>query len=320
MWVRVAQRDQIGGWSVSLVLHLILLSVIWPTLQQLPAPVLTEPFRWNVTLVQSQQPSAPVMSSGEESLPHLDFRAVDAAAQKPAPPRSARPSLNRSPNNDNRMTAQPVAATRSTTVTVPPAPTQTSPKVLEEAPPTPSITEPMPVSQDSPPVPHEMAEQTQRLVASAPVQAEPASTTLPREGKTLSPSAPTRIETPAALHEPSDQLPRPPAPVPSTASSEASGPRADYSWLQRAVSRRLEELKRFSRPWLGDSTKLKVLVKAVVSNSGELVETEVVKSSGLARIDKEAVALVQRAFPVSLDEVIDRPQIVMRIPVTYSRD
>jgi protein TonB len=86
------------------------------------------------------------------------------------------------------------------------------------------------------------------------------------------------------------------------------------------VSRRLEELKRFSRPWLGDSAKLKVLVKAVVSNSGELVETEVVKSSGLARIDKEAVALVQRAFPVSLDEVIDRPQIVMRIPVTYSRD
>lgn len=306
MWVRVAQRDQIGGWSVSLVLHLILLSVIWPTLQQLPAPVLTEPFRWNVTLVQSQQPSAPVMSSGEESLPHQDFRAVDAAAQKPAPPRSARPSLNRSPNNENRMTAQPVAATRSTTVTVPPAPTQTSPKVLEEAPPTPSITEPMPVSQD--------------LVASAPVQAEPASTTLPREVKTSSPSAPTRIATPAALHEPSDQLPRPPAPVPSTASSEASGPRADYSWLQRAVSRRLEELKRFSRPWLGDSTKLKVLVKAVVSNSGELVETEVVKSSGLARIDQEAVALVQRAFPVSLDEVIDRPQIVMRIPVTYSRD
>jgi len=86
------------------------------------------------------------------------------------------------------------------------------------------------------------------------------------------------------------------------------------------VSRRLEELKRFSRPWLGDSTKLKVLVKAVVSNSGDLVETEVVKSSGLAWIDQEAVALVQRAFPVSLDEVIDRPQIVMRIPVTYSRD
>jgi len=86
------------------------------------------------------------------------------------------------------------------------------------------------------------------------------------------------------------------------------------------VSRRLEELKRFSRPWLGESTKLKVLVKAVVSNSGDLVETEVVKSSGLAWIDQEAVALVQRAFPVSLDEVIDRPQIVMRIPVTYSRD
>ena len=317
MWVRVAQGDQIGGWSVSLVLHLTLLSVIWPALQQLPAPVLTEPFRWNVTLVQSQQPSAAVMSSGEASLPHQDLHAVDAATQKPAPPRPPRPSLDRSPSNENRITAHPGAATRSATVTVP---AQTSPNVPDAAPPTSSMTDPLPASQESPPIPHEMAGQIQRLVATAPVQAGPTSTALPREVETLSPPAPARIETPAVMHEPSAPSPDPPAPVPSTASSEFSGPRADYSWLQRAVSRRLDELKRFSRPWLGDSTKLKVLVKAVISNSGELMKIEVVKSSGLTRIDQEALALVQRAFPVSMDEVIDRPQIVMRIPITYSRD
>lgn len=50
------------------------------------------------------------------------------------------------------------------------------------------------------------------------------------------------------------------------------------------------------------------------------MEAEVVKSSGVARIDQEAMSLVQRAFPLRLDYAIDRPQIVMRIPVTYSRD
>jgi periplasmic protein TonB len=94
----------------------------------------------------------------------------------------------------------------------------------------------------------------------------------------------------------------------------------DYSWLQQAVSRRLEELKRSSRPSLEDTSRLKVMVKAVVSSAGELMEAEVVKSSGLARIDQEAMTLVQRAFPMLLDHAIDRPQIVMRIPITYSRD
>ena len=100
----------------------------------------------------------------------------------------------------------------------------------------------------------------------------------------------------------------------------ASAPRADYSWLQRAIFQRLEELKRSSRPSLDDSRTLKVLVKAIVSNEGHLMDTEVVKSSGLDRIDKEAVALVQRAFPIQLDRALDRQRIVMRIPITYSRD
>ena len=50
------------------------------------------------------------------------------------------------------------------------------------------------------------------------------------------------------------------------------------------------------------------------------MEAEVVKSSGLDRIDQEAMTLVQRAFPMLLDHALDRQQIVMRIPITYSRD
>jgi len=95
--------------------------------------------------------------------------------------------------------------------------------------------------------------------------------------------------------------------------------KGDYAWLQQAVLLRLEELKRSSRPALDDAGRIRVLVKAVVSNDGELVEASVMTSSGLARIDQEAMRLVQRAFPLRFDRTLDRPQVVMRIPIIYQR-
>ena len=44
------------------------------------------------------------------------------------------------------------------------------------------------------------------------------------------------------------------------------------------------------------------------------------KSSGLDRIDQEAIALVQRAFPLQFDRTLDRQHIVMHIPITYSQE
>ncbi|WP_139077327.1 energy transducer TonB [Candidatus Nitrospira nitrificans] len=96
--------------------------------------------------------------------------------------------------------------------------------------------------------------------------------------------------------------------------------RPDYGWLQQAIFRRLEELKRSSRPSLDDSRPLRVTVKAVVSREGILLDSVVVKSSGLDHIDQEAMALVQQAFPMLLDRPLDLQQVAMRIPITYSRE
>jgi len=113
-----------------------------------------------------------------------------------------------------------------------------------------------------------------------------------------------------------------PAPSPPTVSDTAapSAIHSDYGWLQQAIFRRLEELKRSSRPSLDESRPLKVTVKAVVSREGILLDSAVVKSSGLDHIDQEAMALVQRAFPMQLDRPLDRGQIAMRIPIAYSRE
>lgn len=112
------------------------------------------------------------------------------------------------------------------------------------------------------------------------------------------------------------------ASLPATASDTpaVSAIRPDYGWLQQAIFRRLEELKRSSHPFIDQSQPLRVLVRAVVSREGFLLDFAVAKSSGLGRIDQEALALVQQAFPMQLDRALDREQIVLRIPITYSRE
>ena len=122
--------------------------------------------------------------------------------------------------------------------------------------------------------------------------------------------------------------PTPPAPAASVAAVPAAleagstqrRARSDYGWLQHALSRRLEELKRSVRPSLAEPGHLRVMVRAVVSSTGELMEAEIVNSSGQQHIDQDAMTLVHRAFPIVLDQDLDRPQIVMRIPITFSRD
>ena len=106
---------------------------------------------------------------------------------------------------------------------------------------------------------------------------------------------------------------------PDEAGSAQIRARSDYGWLQHALSRRLEELKRSVRPSLAEPGRLRVLVRAVVSSTGELMEAEIVNSSGQHHIDQDAMTLVHRAFPMVLDQDLV-PQIVMRIPITFSRD
>lgn len=306
MRANIAQRNQIG-WGFSLVLHGLLLSAVWPIVHQLPMPIHPEPFRWDITFVESPQQNRVVEPTSE------------TVGQNPAPPIPDLPPPVQPPHNVIRETVQPVNDIRP--VIAAPVPTVAVPPQSETSPPPSFTTEPTPITQDILPVQRDGSEQPKTMVAAAPAATEPsAAVAAPVEQELPPPPATPVADVGMSPIQSQNPSPVPPIAVSPTATSQPSAPRTDYSWLQRAVSRRLEELKRSSRPSLEDAARLKVLVKAVVSNTGELLEAEVVKSSGLARIDQEAMTLVERAFPMPLDEVIDRPQIVMRIPITYSRD
>ncbi len=282
------------GWLSSLALHGFLLCAVIVFARQSPITLSTERFQWDVTLVQSTQPPESALTA--TSTTAQPIREMSA----PPPTTAHRPPQTGTPYNKTVRTVQPVVA----------------PKGIEEPTPKPrsSMNQTASPSEttitDAAPIPPSTAERLQPAVASSdPHVQEPPTAEAPTANFSPIPDSPR-----------SSVEPSPSEAATATPVATVSSPLPDYGWLQQAIFQRLEELKRTSRPQVDQTQPLKVLVKAVVSREGVLLDSMVVKSSGLDRIDQEAISLVQRAFPMQLDRPLNRQQVAMRIPITYSRE
>jgi protein TonB len=91
----------------------------------------------------------------------------------------------------------------------------------------------------------------------------------------------------------------------------------DYGWLLSALSRRFEDLKRQSRPFMYVSGRKIVLVRVVILEGGNLGEIKIERTSGEDHLDQEAIRLVQLAFPMPLDYALGRSHVVVRVPISY---
>lgn len=289
--VRVQLRN---GWLGSIALHGLLLLSLFPLLRLSVAPTFQKSFRWDVTLIQSTE-------TGDEAVQQFKTVVSTVASppkQVPMPTHSTRraPRLAEQIVPIEPQTAEPVAPVstpsiassvaslkETTTTSLPEKPTPTQPPASDP-----------PQQQADTPTTSPVAEPSVTQIAAATLS----------EG-TVGSMEPAQPAVPAATRSDKEAAP---------------SARPDYGWLQQAIFKRLEELKRSSRPALDQSRPIKVMVKAVVSREGTLLDSSVAKSSGLDRIDQEAIALVQRAFPMQLDHTLDRQQIVMRIPITYSQE
>lgn len=287
------RRQQLHGWFSSLVLHSLLLLAVFPLFRLSPLAVPKKLFHWDIALVQSpsladkpaQNSSAPepIISRPTERTP------LQARAGRPIhrAVSSADPIVPIKP-----QTAEPVMPTPqpSTTPSTSSSRESSTASVVEKSTANPAQVETPPMHQ------------IEELTGSA--------TTAPPPSETAANVATDHEHTAASNTTP--------LAMPTESSASTSNP--DYGWLQHAIFQRLEELKLSSRPFLDQSQPFKVVVKAVVSKEGALLDSVVVKSSGLDRIDQEARALVQRAFPMQFDRTLNRQQIIMRIPISYSRD
>jgi len=349
-------RMQLCAWLCSLAVHFIALGGAIEFIRHVrPLPV-TEPFRWVVALVQppatltdsapientiitpDQQgpisaskssppaPTAQGMSDiagserGRASGPGLmaapERTPLVALKEQLAEPDSAMPEERKSHSERSEEAPPSQSSERQATREVLERPvreprdlqtqhTETEPPVpggqrwpISPAP-APPILSSAPSQEERAGIAHQPQEIDERVTASSHVQPqqEPAEVETGSEGNTASQLSALRTrghlsaETPVAR---------------------------DYGWLQHALFKRLEEVKRRSRPLLDLSGGRKVLLRAVILESGNLGELSIERSSGDDRLDQEALRMVRQAFPFPLQFALGRPHVVVRIPISYS--
>ncbi|HTL60671.1 MAG TPA: TonB family protein [Nitrospira sp.] len=192
------------------------------------------------------------------------------------------------------QTAEPVIADRQPTASLPPEPTvsRAEPTVSRpvETPAAPSVQEPVASLSHAEP---------------APPIASPAN---PPAHEAAVPAA-TAAPGPASQEAPMQ-----------TAKTGAPGPevKTDHRWLAESLWRRVAELKRYPSSARLNGQEGKVVLKAVIRSDGHLIEVTVQKSSGHQILDAAAMEAVKLACPLHMKHAINKPEIVVSLPIVYS--
>ncbi|MFO0729389.1 MAG: energy transducer TonB [Nitrospiraceae bacterium] len=115
-------------------------------------------------------------------------------------------------------------------------------------------------------------------------------------------------------------LERPPHPSTELKTGHGQKPTDDYRWVAQALWERIIRIKQY--PQFAHASRLEgvVLIRAAVKQDGSLIDIAVFKSSGHGSLDSDALDLVRRAGPLSLQSPLNRPQVVVTIPVRYKLD
>jgi protein TonB len=61
----------------------------------------------------------------------------------------------------------------------------------------------------------------------------------------------------------------------------------------------------------------KVVLEAVIRETGRLSRIAVVESSGYAILDQDAVDTLRRCAPIKLAHALDRQEVTLHIPIMY---
>jgi protein TonB len=138
-------------------------------------------------------------------------------------------------------------------------------------------------------------------------------------------SSVTHVEAAQGLSEAPVSAPVQPGPAVSEAPvlvakavAPGSEPKGDHRWLAESLWRRVAELKRYPQSARLDGQEGRVVLKAVIRSDGQLADVSVYKSSGHAALDSAALEAVRLAFPLHMLHPIEKPEIVVNLPIVYS--
>jgi periplasmic protein TonB len=322
------------AWIVSVTLHGVVVTLAMLFAAQVRPVFQEEPFKWDVALIETMKTDSPA-----EAMPQPAAEPMRPSVRPMQPQVRSAPAPVEPPPDSVMHRVAPQQTVQMVHPEVPPVK-----PVEREEPPPPLKTERMtpPVT----PVPDKTIEPVEQKIVETPkTQPEPPSP--PKEPEPVQSSEPviaqrqpvapppseaveTRpIENPAkpSRPEPASLAPaetvapaaRQEAPM-QTAKAAQSGPevKTDHRWLAESLWRRVAELKRYPNSARLNGQEGKVILKAVIRSDGHLIDVTVQKSSGHQILDAAAVEAVKLACPLHMKHAINKPEIVVSLPIVYS--
>jgi protein TonB len=310
------RRGDICGWSFSILIHAVSLGtaiVVAAEFSQLSRPNL---FQWDVSLVAALRPEpivsdSPLVSHASPISPSI---AADSYSSKRNVYGSASHSYHESdkaaPTADSNI---PVLnhGMENTTLAGP----------INQA-------SALQGSDGSPIVSGPATEE--RLAVSASDSSEQNADTVPVDLANLPVSdgtpdelPPPEVREPEQIAPVSDPAIREPErlafrPTPQFRDPVVSKPlRPDYGWLADILFVRVQQMKRYPYRARNNRWQGNVVLQAVITEDGRVENILVVQSSGHSMLDQDAVALLERVSPVSLDHPLGQPEVIVQIPIGY---
>lgn len=327
------------AWIVSVTLHGVVVTLAMLFAAQVRPAFQQEPFKWEVALVEAvktDSPAEPVPQPAAEpmrpAVPPVQPQVRPAPSPVEPPPERVMHRV--APQQTVQMVHSEVQPPKPVQQEEPPPPVKTEAMTPVTPVPEKTIepaeqqiaeipkTRPEPVMPTKEPEPVQSSEpvvaQRQPVAPPPPEAVETRPVENPAKASTPESASFAPAETAAPVSSSSDAA-RQEAPM-QTAKAAPSGPevKTDHRWLAESLWRRVAELKRYPHSARLNGQEGKVILKAVIRSDGHLIDVTVQKSSGHQILDAAAVEAVKLACPLHMKHAINKPEIVVSLPIVYS--
>ena len=156
------------------------------------------------------------------------------------------------------------------------------------------------------------------VVTRAPVTAPADSAPVVQQTETVESTPAVPREASQPVQEVMSPVESSPPPLIARSITPRPATKADYGWLADSLFRRVVELRHYPRTARLNGFEGKVVLRVSIKQDGNLEDVSVVQSSGHESLDNAAMEAVRRACPLHLKHELERPKVVMTLPVTYS--
>lgn len=345
------RSHQAGGWILSICVHALAVGCAFKGLVEIPIPAASEPFRWEVAMVQPQisppveepppvqPPEPPKASPSVPPTPQPRQQAVETPRQtvqlqqhRPLVTSSVqetRELVERTVQTDQAREITPISTEREvsqrTAVVEQETATSVSETLVAQVEPVPRSSVEAQPKAVSAPVPQMVEAEAVAELQDAPA---PVSRTAMEQSESVAEArlvqhqrpqhrqpvvqqVAVKDEAPAAIEQRIVQE-RPLRAFPKT--------QADYGWLSDTLWKRIEQLKRYPALARSNHWEGKVIVEAVIQDDGAIIDTQIAESSGHAVLDQQALTVLKQASPLTLKHPLGQRRVTILVPISYRLD